>query len=544
MHKCKQCEWEFPDDIHICPYCRHPVEPDDKKQKRRFNLRWRPNLPGGVKQSLPGLRPSQSPTITPSKKHFQQAILVSTIIVALVLTGVLLARANLADQSFTVSSSLLDFGPVRVGSKSVLSVVIMKSSEFRLHWQIDPANVQWLQVALRPKADQSSNLREDIYDVIANTDKLKVRNYSARLIFSSERGNTQLVNVKLQVIANRTPPANLNVSPLTLDFGSLKGGDQKILLLTVSNSGGQELRWTADKGRTLWLTLDHYSGKIAAGAIPQSIKVMVDTTTLTADQYSTTINFRSNDGNASVVVRLIVIPTSTPTPTPPIQRPISSTQTQSQTVQATGTVQVPATQATGTLTFYNLRTDYSLIVPAGQTWTGTDGIQVVNDAPVCLDPLPVGGYTVGYSVPAHTLQTGTAANIAVNDVNMIWGISPFASTSSCTSPSTAYSSAIYASIVPFSGTQEVRNNKAFTGGKDPYTYTEVKQSDIDGIANSLKKATQQSAIDDIHQQLQPNEHLVGAPHCASNVFSDHNAGDRATQVTVIVTTTCKATAST
>ncbi len=303
MQKCKQCEWEFADDIRICPYCGHPVEPEDKKQKRRFNLRGRPNLPGGVKQPLPGLRPSQPAPITPSKKPVQLAILVSVLIVALVLTGILLVQANMVDQSLTFSPSVLDFGQVRVGSKSVLPVVIMKSNESRLNWQIAPANVQWLQIALRPKVGQSSNLKEDIYDVTANTGKLNVGKYSARLLFSSERGNTQQVTVKIQVVKNN-PPAKLNVNPLSLDFGSPQVGNQETQQLTVSNSGGQELRWTADKGRTLWLTLDHYSGKIAAGAIPQSINVMVDTATLSARQYQTTINFSSNGGKASITVKL------------------------------------------------------------------------------------------------------------------------------------------------------------------------------------------------------------------------------------------------
>lgn len=312
MQKCKQCEWEFPDDIRICPYCGHPVEPEDKKQKRRFNLRRHPDtLLAGAKGHPSGLAPSQSPTITPLKKPILLAILVSTIIVALALAGILWARANLtSDQPLTVSPSLLDFGQVRVGSKSVLSVAIMKGNESRLTWQIAPANVQWLQVALRPKADPNSNLREDIYDVTANTGKLNEGNYSARLLFSSERGNTQQVTVKIQVVKNN-PPAKLNVSPLSLDFGSLQGGKQKTMLLTVGNSGGQELRWTADKGKTLWLTLDRYSGKIAAGEIPKSINVMVDTTTLTAHNYTTTINFSSNGGTVPVAVKLDVTTSQT-----------------------------------------------------------------------------------------------------------------------------------------------------------------------------------------------------------------------------------------
>jgi hypothetical protein len=90
----------------------------------------------------------------------------------------------------------------------------------------------------------------------------------------------------------------------------------------------------------------------------------------------------------------------------------------------------------------------------------------------------------------------------------------------------------------------VRNEKAFTGGQDAQPYTFVQKSDIDGASTSLQHSTQQSAINDIHQQLQPNEHLVGDPQCTSNVSSDHNTGDRVSQVTVTVITTCKATAST
>jgi hypothetical protein len=450
MQKCKQCEWEFPDDIRICPYCGHPVEPEDQKQKQRFNLHGHPDtLLAGVKQPSSGLAPSPTTPTTPSKKLPRLVILVS-IITAILLLG------------------------------STVTVYV------------------WA------------------------------------------RGSTP-------------SQAKLNVDPPLLDFGSHKVGIQKTLLLTVSNSGGQELRWKIDKGKILWLTLDRYSGMITAGAHSQNINVKVDTTTLTPGHYSTTIHFSSNGGNAQVVVLLIVppgvteTPSPTPTPTPiTVQRQITSTRTQSQTVKATGTGQDPATQATGMLTFYNLRADYSFIVPAGQIWTGADGIQVVNDAPVCLDP--ISSYTVGYSVPAHTLQTGPAANIAVDDVNMIWGVSPYASKYLCSrtspSPGPAYRSALYVLNVPLSGTQQVRNNNAFTGGQDAQSYTFVQKNDIDGASASLQNATQQSAIHNIQQQIQSNEHLVGDPQCTSNVSSDHSTGDRVSQVTVTVTTTCKATAST
>ncbi len=178
MQKCKRCEWEFPDDIHICPYCGHPAEPEDKKQKWRFNLRRRPNLPQGAEQLLPGLRPSQPPFTTPSQTHIPLAIIVTTIIVALVTTSILVTFAILrtSDQSLTVNPSVLDFGLVRVDRKSISPVVITKSSEFSLNWKITSANVQWLQIAPEPKTGQSSNLRE-VYYITANTSKLTVGNH-------------------------------------------------------------------------------------------------------------------------------------------------------------------------------------------------------------------------------------------------------------------------------------------------------------------------------------------------------------------------------
>jgi baseplate J-like protein len=542
MQKCKQCEWEFPDDIRICPYCGHPVETEEQKQKRRFKLRRHPDtLLAGAKGRPSGLAPSQT---TPSKKHPRLVLLVSTITAILLLGSTLIgfvwARGNLTrtsqpsptvsiDQPPIVNPSLLDFGQVEVGNKPVLSVIIKKSNESRLKWHIVPANALWLQIALRPKANQSSNPREDVYDVTANTSKLSVGKYSALLLFSSERGSTQRVPIKMQVIPNRTPlPAKLNVNPLLLDFGAQNVRIQKTLLLTVSNSGGQELRWTADKGKILWLTLDHYSGKIAPGAIPQGINVKVDTTTLTAGHYSTSINFSSNGGYAPVAVLLIVTParaesTVTPSPTPsptltptppPVQRQISSTQTQSQTVDATGSGQTDATTATGSLTFTNSLNDQYKF-SADTIYVSKSEVQVKIYKNVSV---PAKDSII---VPAYAVKAGAAGNIAAGDVN------------TCVSPSD-----------PDGCTVTVKNDAPFTGGQDAQTYTFVQQSDIDGAATSLTNSTQQSAIDDIHQHLHPNEHLVGDPQCTSDTSSDHNAGDRVSQVTVTVTTTCKATAST
>src|SRR6266496_4410452 len=112
MQKCKQCEWEFPDDMCECPYCGHPVEPENKKQKRRFNLRWHPNtFMARVKQPPSSLAPSPTTPTAPSKKHPWLVILVSIITVILLLGGTLIVFVCARGGS-TYTLSLLDALPV------------------------------------------------------------------------------------------------------------------------------------------------------------------------------------------------------------------------------------------------------------------------------------------------------------------------------------------------------------------------------------------------------------------------------------------------
>ena len=246
----------------------------------------------------------------------------------------------------------------------------------------------------------------------------------------------------------------------------------------------------------------------------QDVTVSVSISDLSADQYSDTITFTITTSTGSNPAQVSIALT--------VQRQISSTQTQSQTVQATRSGQTKATNATGTLTF----TNYDLVAHIYSKDTtyviSKSGVKVAIDedanVPRCCDQYNPDN---SVSVSAHAVNSGAAGNIAPGDVD------------TCVSPPD-----------PDGCTVTVKNDAAFTGGQDAQIYTFVQQSDIDGASTSLKNSTQQSAIDDIHQQLQPNEHLVGDPQCSSNVSSDHKAGDRVSQVTVTVTTTCKATAST
>src|SRR5229473_3014686 len=323
MQKCKRCGLDLSADIRVCPYCGYLVEPEEEEQRRRLMLRWH------LGALLPGMnRPVRSFPFSPahpiatSGQQLSVAIIVFLTSVLVLLNIILVGSFGSHNvpptptpNTFTfpphlsVTPSFLDFGQVEVGRKAVQPVMIETSSESQLRWKIVSGNAQWLSITLSREIKEPGNLREVIYNVTANTSKLKEGQYAVILAINAGGGKDQQLHVKIQVVppGSSLPPAKLNVNPLLLDFGSQNVGSQKTLPLMVSNSGQMDLNWMADRGKTTWLTLDTNGGKIAAGGLPQVITVKVDTTTLTPGQHSAMINFTSNGGNASVNVVLTVI---------------------------------------------------------------------------------------------------------------------------------------------------------------------------------------------------------------------------------------------
>ncbi|HVB23901.1 MAG TPA: VCBS domain-containing protein [Ktedonobacteraceae bacterium] len=187
----------------------------------------------------------------------------------------------------------------------------------------------------------------------------------------------------------------------------------------------------------------------------------------------------------------------------------STSPAQSQTIAASGRGTVPATAATGVLTFYNpSSTPQSL--PANILVTDAKGIEVVTDAPVVLNGATQstgGSATVG----AHTIHTGSSSNIAANDFN---------------------------NVLCCAGGISVSNLAAFTGGQNSHMYSYVEQSDIDGAINRMSGILAQSAQTGVMGQILPDEQLIGSIGCVPAINTNHIAGDRAVNVTVTVTETC------
>jgi serine/threonine protein kinase len=187
-----------------------------------------------------------------------------------------------------------------------------------------------------------------------------------------------------------------------------------------------------------------------------------------------------------------------------------NTQARSTTVNATGQGAISGANATGSVTISNstgvVQTGYS----TGDTFTGKSGVTVVLDAstPATLAP------GTSYTEPAHAATVGAVGNIPLLDINMV--------TNKCRAKACV----------------KVVNNAAFTGGTDSSTYSVVQQSDIDDATNSLIATNQPDPQKVLQGQIHSNEQLVGTPQCQSKVSSNHQAGDKAAQLTASMVFTC------
>ncbi len=299
MQTCKNCQSTLPNNARVCPFCGSPVQKNADDARRRLLMRLRiGTLPSPL---------AATAVVTPY-------LIASTLVLGFVMVGLFL-RPPVIKPTQAMSSTLivtpltLDFGMIEVGKKAVKSVVIKTSSVSHLKWALVSGNPQWLSITKSNETKEPDNLSEVIYDVTANTSKLHVGQYSVTYDIDAGGVTNQQLQINIQVIppSIKPLPAKLNVNPPMLDFGTQIVGSQMTQLLTVSNSGQMDLNWMADRGNMTWFTLDTTRGSIAPGAPPQVIKVVVNTTPLTARTYSAVINFTSTGGIASVDVKLNVV---------------------------------------------------------------------------------------------------------------------------------------------------------------------------------------------------------------------------------------------
>lgn len=187
-------------------------------------------------------------------------------------------------------------------------------------------------------------------------------------------------------------------------------------------------------------------------------------------------------------------------------RSISATApTQSATTNATGSL--PATKASGKLTFLNEST-VDITIQSG-TLTAPNGVQVSFTGPL----------QVSATGSAQVTTTGTAVKAGASGNLPAFAISMF-----CCAPNNEI---------------EVQNTTAFTGGADASPL--VQQHDIDQASASLISFQTAQEKKQLISQMHTGEQIVpGSLQCAPSVQSNVPAGTQANRVTVTVAVTCTA----
>jgi len=183
---------------------------------------------------------------------------------------------------------------------------------------------------------------------------------------------------------------------------------------------------------------------------------------------------------------------------------------ESATHAASGVGHQPALAGRGALTFYNLAT-YQIVIPAGMTFTGSDGVQIATDAAIVVpagNP-PALGSAFGQ---AHAVTPGASGNIGALDVN----------------------SALSGS---YNGI-EVKNPAAFSGGQDARTYPVVSQADTKAAAAPLVTSLTQAAQSALQAKLGPSEQFLAQASCTPTVQANPAVGQAGETVTVAVLVTC------
>lgn len=188
---------------------------------------------------------------------------------------------------------------------------------------------------------------------------------------------------------------------------------------------------------------------------------------------------------------------------------------QTHSVASSGVGIVPATLAQGSLVLYNDSTSPQS-VPAGTSYTGNDGVQVVTLQSAVV---PAGNPATNpltwqnVTVPARAVKAGQSGNIATNDVN-VWK-----------------SEGINSNLV-------VQNKAPFSGGRDTIYYPIVENTDLVHAATPLTRLLLQDAQTSVIAQVQPDQQVVSSSRCTQADTYSHHTGDHAATLSVTITATC------
>jgi hypothetical protein len=333
MQKCKECGWEFPDDIDICPYCGHPVEPDDQKQKRRFKLGEHPSGPAPSTAQISGRGMTGAKSLRRLKWHpsflamaLASAFVLVGLVAGLVLIPLLGGHAQTPPPVLILSGNIVPGGSVSIQGRNFSpggtvtftidghSATVASHSSTAQHlpptYGLASLSLSALapQTARIPSAGTSVPVKSDgTFEVTIQVD-LHWPVGSSHPLVATEQSSSRQARLTL-VVQHQAELVSCSSSTRTTNIAlgpALAGQKQPVsAAFTLCTTGSGIVQWTAswNQQQAKWLQVDR-SGQIQA-PLSKQLKISASANSLKAGVYSATVTF--NDQNSPAIVSLRVM---------------------------------------------------------------------------------------------------------------------------------------------------------------------------------------------------------------------------------------------
>lgn len=206
-----------------------------------------------------------------------------------------------------LGSSRLDLGAGNPASVSEKNMTLTNAGGGEVTWSAK-SQVDWL--SLNPGSGTFAG--SAVVALKVNRANLAPQAYLGQVIFTQEKGTTQTLYVSMTV---NTTPASLVLSTASLAFSGTPAQSPAGQTMTIQNSGGQALNWTA--GRTTSDSLDWLSVSPASGLLPAHtsavLTVEVNSLKMAEGTYQGALSFSYAGGSPQeVAVTLTVNPPPLP----------------------------------------------------------------------------------------------------------------------------------------------------------------------------------------------------------------------------------------
>jgi len=174
-----------------------------------------------------------------------------------------------------------------------------------LDWTAVSDQPSWLSISPASGSIPTGGAEDTV--VTIKTSALSPRTYTGNLTFSAAGAAPVTVPVTVTVQA----PPTILLSPSSLTFSGTSGSPLAPQTVTLTNSGGGTMDWTAVSSNTQWLSVSPVSGSLMAGA-SASLTVSVNAASLSAGTFTGAITITAPGASGSPASLPVTITISRP----------------------------------------------------------------------------------------------------------------------------------------------------------------------------------------------------------------------------------------